>query len=72
MILKDFYQNKLFKGSPREQASTNSTVNGHYHPCYYTSDAKRAETSFLKAIPYYITVYISFHLIYNLWELHFF
>ena len=33
-VLKDFYSNKDFQGSPREPESKNSTVNGQDHSCY--------------------------------------
>ena len=33
-VLKDFYRNKGFQGSPREPESINSTVNGQDHSCY--------------------------------------
>ena len=49
-VLKDFYRNKGFKGSPREPASINCTVNGHIVLVTNKSNAKRADTSFLTAI----------------------
>ena len=48
-VLKDFYRNKGFKGSPREPANINSTVN--IVLVTNKSNAKRAVTSFFKSYP---------------------